>query len=131
MSSGYERLFGDALSDFRSSPISRQVSPLGAFTRVELQTETRPGLGARALPLPQIARLEVRLENLGVEEIAGRLSRLETPPLQRPGCLHFSGFRLLHRKLRTFKRECLESCCFIPVYLQVRTWRVLSLDGEF
>ena len=94
MSSGYERLFGDVLSDFRSSPISRHVSPLGAFTRVKLQTETRPGLGARALAVPQIPRLEARLEDLGVEGFSGRVSRFETPPLQRPG-------NLLHRKLRT------------------------------
>jgi len=85
----------------------------------------------QALAVPQKPRLQLRLEDLGVEGYGGRLSRFETPPLRRPGCLHFSGFRLLHRKLRTFKRECLESCCFIPVYLQVRTWRVLSLDGEF
>ncbi len=74
---GYERLFGGVLSDFRSSPISQPVSPPGA----------------RALAVPQIPRLEVRLEDLGAEGFAGRLSRFETPPLQRPGCLLCSKLR--------------------------------------
>ncbi len=34
-------------------------------------------------------------------------------------------------QLRTSERERPESHCFRPVYIQIRTWRVLSVDGEY
>ena len=51
---------------------------------------------AGIVSLAQVPRLEVGLEDLGVEGPAGGVSRFETPPRQRPDCLLFSGFRLLH-----------------------------------
>ena len=82
-------------SDFRSSPIGRCANPLGAVTGSNFKPRHDP-TGRLPLTLPQVPRLEVGLEDLGVEGPAGGVSRFETPPRQRLERLHFSGFRLLH-----------------------------------
>ena len=51
--------------------------------------------------LTQVPRLQMRLENLGVEGPAGGVSRFETLPRQGPERLLFSGFRLLHPRYRS------------------------------
>ncbi len=52
---GYERLFGGVLSDFRSSPISRPVSPLGAFTALNFRLRYGPAERRRPNLLPNSA----------------------------------------------------------------------------
>ncbi len=57
---------------------------------------------AGIVSLAQIACLEVGLEDLGVEGLAGGVSRFETPPRQRPE-------RLLHPRSRPIGRIPRES----------------------
>ncbi len=52
----YERLFGGVLSDFRSSPISRPVSPPGTFTVSNFGPRYGPAWAQLPYPCPQTPR---------------------------------------------------------------------------